>query len=90
MSRLFIFIILIRSKENKSFGIKVEEYLFLKSFTLRFRERSNLKDMIQDFAKPIRGTQNARTHHPHGVLKYLLIFLTVFIVSAFSYYAFIF
>ena len=89
MSRLFIFITLIRSKENRSLALKLKN-IFLKSIVLRFHDRLNWKEMIQDFAKPIRGTQNAQTQHPHRVLKYLLIFLIVSIVSVFSYYAFIF
>ena len=49
-----------------------------------------LRYMIQDFAKPIRGTQNARGDHPHSIWKYLVIIVSLSMISAASYYAFSF
>jgi len=44
--------------------------------------------MIQDFAKPIRGTQNTKRAYPNGMLKYFFLVIGLSVIFSASFYAF--
>jgi len=44
--------------------------------------------MIQDFAKPIRGTQNTKRAYPLAMLKYFFLVIGLSVICSAFFYAF--
>ena len=64
----------------KLYVITIVNHQFLRTYILRI--------MIQDFAKPIRGTQNTKRAYPHGMLKYFFLVIGLSVIFSASFYAF--